>query len=114
MILYTAWWPERFKRVIGRLDKRGKLLEDVFVVVPFPTEDGMMEILQHVDSVAFAIDKNNQRIVYDIKTKKLENLRPLDDFHPANISHIKSQYIQATTSLYIPDEMFDDDKKIII
>ena len=113
MKLYTAWWPERFKRVIGKLSKNGKVLEDIFACVPFPMEEQMIVVLSHIDNVAFSIDKYNQRITYDVKVKKLDQLRPLDDFHPSNIKHLEKQYIEATTSLFIPDEVFEDNKIIV-
>jgi hypothetical protein len=107
MELYTAWWPARFKRVIGRLSKNGKVLEDIFTLIPYQHENGYMSLtLSHVDSAAFSVDKNNMRIVYNIKKKTLEFLRPLEDFKPVNVKHLIEQYKQVTASILISEESF--------
>ena len=93
MKLYTGFYGKRFKRVVGKLSKNGKILEDVLAVIPMPTEEGyFVSLLQHLDSTAFAIDSNGERIVINVRVKDLEDFRCLDHYHPGNMKLIYEQY----------------------
>jgi len=104
MELYTGFWTKRYKRVIGKLSKNKKILEDVFVCIPMPIDGQVLMELSHVDAVNFALDKHDQRIIYNIKVKEIDNLRSLNDFNQTNVKPLIKQYIEATTSLYVADD----------
>ena len=61
--------------------------------------------LQHLDTPAFSLDKNGNRIVKDIKCKEIEDMRPLSDFCEANIKQLLDDYLEITSILKFSSDL---------
>lgn len=109
--VYTGFYGKRFKRIIGKLSKNGKVLEDVFAVVPMPTEHGyFIGILVHLDTAEFSVDNKYNRIQIDVKKKHVEDLKPLSAFARSNVTALLDSYNKMTSIIELSRDIKDVEK----
>ena len=116
MKLYVGFYNKRFKRVIGKLSKNGKYLEDVVVVIPIPTQDGFfIPVLQHLDNSWFAYNSKNERIKIDVKVKELDDFHCIDYYNINNAQLLTKLYIDfvSINQISIPNNFEEDNENYI-